>query len=202
VSIFEIFREFFKNWDWFTHNITFKHLIIYINITFNDRLIYICLIFPFLLKLSPIRFTHKQFLFRRFRFCCEKSVFDRICLVILVGYSRNRTNIYLRDKVLDEKREVSNRFTVNARCTMSIDHAIIGETQVGLFSQKSCVLTHKVLFMARNDGRRISTSALEEEWMTRNVSVVYPHPTRNCSNDFRLGLLLRHNSTSPRINNN
>jgi len=46
----------------------------------------------------------------------KKPVFDRICSVILVGYSRSRTNIYLRDKVLDEKREVSNRFTVDARC--------------------------------------------------------------------------------------
>jgi len=101
----------------FTHNITFKHLIIYINITFNDRLIYICLIFPFLLKLSPIiRFTHKQFLFRRFRFCCEKSVFECICLVILVGYSRSRTNIYLRDKVLDEKKAIVLLSMRDVRC--------------------------------------------------------------------------------------
>jgi len=53
-----------------------------------------------------------------------------------VGYFRSRTNIYLRDKVLDDKREVSNRFTVDARCTMSIDHAIIGETQVPWVSSR------------------------------------------------------------------
>lgn len=95
--------------------------------------------------------------------------------------------------MLNEVRGASNRsrfYPVDARCTMSVDRAIIdGEAQVSvgyLPADEPCVLIRTVLFMARDDGRRISTSALEEEWMARNVSVVCPLPTRNCSNDFRL----------------
>lgn len=85
--------------------------------------------------------------------------------------------------MLNEVRGASNRFRfypVDARCTMSVDRAIIdGEAQVSvgyLPADELCVLIRTVLFMARDDGRRISTSALEEEWMARNVSVVCPLP--------------------------
>lgn len=148
----------------------------------------------------------------------RNALFDPFILLILVCYSRSHTSIYLREciKCLTrwEQRTIVFGFTQSIRATR---REYVSQTQyhhrwrdssyawVASRERAVCPNTQGLIYGARRWPPYFYVRSLEEEWMARDVNVVCPRPTRNCSNDFRLGRaswLRGTNSTLPRINNN